>query len=704
MQLLNLPQELIVQILYELPPSDLLACQLTNKYLSTIIRESVVLQYNLALTMAKAEDNPCSSLSTSEKLKSLRSTEEAWAFLRPDFTTSVPVTRNQSGVYDLTGGVYLLSDMERTGLRFLKLPSREGEDPRWKDVNTGKMIVDIGLCVYEHDLMAVVTSTARQGHAGLPTTFDIEIDLLELSTEKPHPQAQKNPIYVMNSPWEKPAVGIEIVGKHLVLILCYNNANRPDDRIFIYEWQTSTLTTTFHAPYRSYSGLIFLNEELILLPNTGTNSLDIFRIPKKPTLDSLEPILLLQLPALTDGRILGGISCRAEPNPISPESYPAMKQRAKSRQHAGADAGNPDHLFPQKGFLMKTEDAICLFELRIHVLQLVMLAGGGLHMNFQFRHRFTFVVHRRALVDVVSNFCDNGTPTETLDSPLRPSSSEAMGQTHIGAEGPATATTRQAQSENVEGFPELIQAARWAQWGPPITRWFNSDSIATHWITTTAGQRCVRMPNNPREDGDRYFILDFNPENVKKMAKWLKTQPSSAVPEDGAREMFHDAENGGREDIGDFEQLSDVFVDEHMETEEQADEAFITPDDANASSLSTPALSSAQVIDAESENESDEWVDAESEVSSVAGEQEAPASEDPFDNVPPSGIWCATEPGQVGSAEAFAVPVLSALPYVACASMGKYEFDGVLLDEERVIGIRTDATGNIEQIDIHHFG
>ncbi|KAF8955624.1 hypothetical protein BDZ97DRAFT_1856410 [Flammula alnicola] len=39
----------------------------------------------------------------------------------------------------------------------------------------------------------------------------------------------------MNSPWEKPAVEIEIVGKHLILILCHNNANRPDDCVFIYE-------------------------------------------------------------------------------------------------------------------------------------------------------------------------------------------------------------------------------------------------------------------------------------------------------------------------------------------------------------------------------------------------------------------------------------------------------------------------------------
>ncbi|KAF8955625.1 hypothetical protein BDZ97DRAFT_2080476 [Flammula alnicola] len=193
-----------------------------------------------------------------------------------------------------------------------------------------------------------------------------------------------------------------------------------------------------------------------------------------------------------------------------------------------------------------------------------------------------------------------------------------MGQTHIGAEGPTTATTRQAHSEHVEGVPESIQAARWAQWGSPITRWSNSDSIATHWITTTA----VRYPKMERAKG-------------------------SVTPRT-----------------------------EGEKTEEQEEEAFITPDDADASALSTQALSSEQVIDAESENEFDEWVDAASEVSSVADGQEAP----------PTTLSTMYHPQEYG------VPP------------NLYEFDGVLLDEERVIGIRTDATGNIEQIDIPHVG
>ena len=66
--------------------------------------------------IANSQDNPCLSLTTAEKLRALKSSKDAWAFLCPDFTTSIAVTHNQSGVYDLTWGVYLLSNSMRTAL------------------------------------------------------------------------------------------------------------------------------------------------------------------------------------------------------------------------------------------------------------------------------------------------------------------------------------------------------------------------------------------------------------------------------------------------------------------------------------------------------------------------------------------------------------------------------------------------------------
>ncbi len=46
----------------------------------------------------------------------------------------------------------------------------------------------------------------------------------------------------MNTKWERPAVGIEIVGDNLVLILAYyDNPHKPDDQVFVYEWKTGRM-------------------------------------------------------------------------------------------------------------------------------------------------------------------------------------------------------------------------------------------------------------------------------------------------------------------------------------------------------------------------------------------------------------------------------------------------------------------------------
>lgn len=66
--------------------------------------------------------------------------------------------------------------------------------------------------------------------------------LYQVSTGKLHPDAQRPVISVMQTEWERPAVGIEIVGNNLVLILAYHdNPHKPDDCVFVYEWKSGTL-------------------------------------------------------------------------------------------------------------------------------------------------------------------------------------------------------------------------------------------------------------------------------------------------------------------------------------------------------------------------------------------------------------------------------------------------------------------------------
>ncbi|KIY49787.1 hypothetical protein FISHEDRAFT_40809 [Fistulina hepatica ATCC 64428] len=57
----------------------------------------------------------------------------------------------------------------------------------------------------------------------------------------------------------------------------------------------------------------------------------------------------------------------------------------------------------------------------------------------------------------------------------------------------------------------------WTEWGPPICRWFAMDNINTRWITTTAGQRLICVPESNDEDSDAAVcICDFNPYNVRR--------------------------------------------------------------------------------------------------------------------------------------------------------------------------------------------
>ena len=161
MVLLDLPNELIIQILSHLTHQDLIACQLLNSALYTAIKASVLLQFQIALSTFKVIDNPSCPLSMYERLQTLKRSENAWTFLRKDFTRRIAVDFEVSGIYDLNGGVFLLGNASRTALHYVKLPSTIEDDVKWKKIQLKPAegsIIDMGFCLYEHDLLAVVTT------------------------------------------------------------------------------------------------------------------------------------------------------------------------------------------------------------------------------------------------------------------------------------------------------------------------------------------------------------------------------------------------------------------------------------------------------------------------------------------------------------------------------------------------------------------
>jgi len=163
--MLDLPAELLVQILSFLPSSDILSSGLlVNRYLHNLIKESSLLQYHIETKHAGVEDNPQSTMVTAERLEALRRSQYAWANFFVGKRVNLPVRHRSSGLYDLSAGVYVLgelgdgsADYPTPALRYTNLCTDQGNKP-WARISVDRNIIDFGLAIREHDLIALVTT------------------------------------------------------------------------------------------------------------------------------------------------------------------------------------------------------------------------------------------------------------------------------------------------------------------------------------------------------------------------------------------------------------------------------------------------------------------------------------------------------------------------------------------------------------------
>jgi len=104
-----------------------------------------------------------------DRLRILERREKAWEMLDFRKPVQVCVPFDSTGIYDFTGGAFLLgtrlysaSRRPTIGYSYVSLPSfSEEEDPKeveWMGLNLGIQILDVGLAVQEHDLIAALTA------------------------------------------------------------------------------------------------------------------------------------------------------------------------------------------------------------------------------------------------------------------------------------------------------------------------------------------------------------------------------------------------------------------------------------------------------------------------------------------------------------------------------------------------------------------
>jgi hypothetical protein len=125
-----------------------------------------VLRYLVEMERCGVSDDMRPGLDYLERLRILEKREEAWAMF--DFRRSVQVSvpSDATGIYDLTGGAFLrgkildCTSQRPTGYAFVSLPTLldpQDQKSEWKGFSLEMPILDAGLAVHEHDLIAILT-------------------------------------------------------------------------------------------------------------------------------------------------------------------------------------------------------------------------------------------------------------------------------------------------------------------------------------------------------------------------------------------------------------------------------------------------------------------------------------------------------------------------------------------------------------------
>ena len=163
----HIPPELISCILQYLSPRDIISCRHTCRTLYNLCNDSN-LRYLVQMERCGVNDDLRPGLCYPDRLRILERREKAWEMLDFRKPVQVCVPFDSTGIYDFTGGAFLLgtrlysaSRRPTIGYSYVSLPSfSEEEDQKevqWMGLNLGIQILDVGLAVQEHDLIAVLT-------------------------------------------------------------------------------------------------------------------------------------------------------------------------------------------------------------------------------------------------------------------------------------------------------------------------------------------------------------------------------------------------------------------------------------------------------------------------------------------------------------------------------------------------------------------
>ncbi|KAM6499996.1 hypothetical protein JOM56_005504 [Amanita muscaria] len=450
---MTFPRELVERILLLLDPKSILICRLVNKRFNEIIRSSTLLQYALACKAADVIDNPRSTISCAERLEALEKREDAWRTLKPVFKMTIKVKHQPSAIYGLTEGAYFLDDHNGKDLHYCKLPSSPEDNPQWFKV---------------------------QGHGpeeGRPENFVnfvtavYEHDLI---------------IKIISSD-----IGdqVDLQRHSLDLVLLKFSTG---------EYHTLARNPRIHVQ-RSPSAELWVSPTIVgdnialvvhSEDDTVPDKLFIFdwktghkRLQHETTENAYSDLVfispeILLVPNFVQSHFEVWHLPPSHPNPKPPVQILALQIPAISLDCSLVSIscdGEPNPFLhsmpylPQRPFFPSPENSIIVANLRF---------SSPFHRRR--RASYTLIMHRRALLDTIEKW------------------------------------TSPSVVEQQEDLPTFFQV-KWADWGPPISRWFPVKEIQAQFITSF-GQRCAFLFPNPRNRRKTMVtVVDFNPHNFSRM-------------------------------------------------------------------------------------------------------------------------------------------------------------------------------------------
>lgn len=469
-QLLRLPDEILVLILSFLPLRDITACKRSCWQLRGVIRQSGLLRCRIRTMKNYVEDLSPPGLSTSDFLESLKKWEKAWLTFGVGTVAAAQTTyrpyRGRSDFLLRSGYLIEMRQGETPGLSHLDLSSQRIvngiQSPlSWTDVQLAAN-VSIGGWALDIDQNLVAVSLLSRSNR----KQRLEIRLSQFLTGTHHHSASLPGIQLDFEGKYDSSFGthMEIMGDNIAVLLTHGSLLRRYQTLYVVNWVQGRVQCRRRTRVGTYfPALTSISEDILVLARKRDWALELCKITRDDNRSTfaLWTLCVLQLPGVHPKTRTELTNCNRTPSG-APHSFATPRSSTLP-------------------FRSSPSDSVLAFSVSV----------SRRDKSFVEFRRFFFYVLPSTLRSLVAVIVGRASEKGDGESKAR---NTASGWLRRRAQPPPP--------------PPVI--VPWADWGPRTTRWVYPS--AAFGRQTLSGMRCAFV-----ERGWVLRVLDFNPGRLRRV-------------------------------------------------------------------------------------------------------------------------------------------------------------------------------------------